>query len=122
MRKRIHWNLHKGGLVVRNARNRVGDMEYPNVACLTDVTFVINHQARLRIRAGEARSVHAWIEGELCNCHKAIGSTAVRYNAKRDAGFVTADGALLTGAKHVLVRAIGQGKKAGYEVIADGAH
>lgn len=121
MRKRIHWNLHTGGLVVRNVPNRTGDMEHPPVACLTDVRFVVNHNARLKIRAGANRSVHAWIEGTPCNCNQVIGSTGVRYNARRDPGFVTTDGRLLTGAKHVLVRALGTGKGSGYQVVVDGA-
>ena len=121
-RRRIHWNLHRGGLVLRGWPNRVADMGYPAIACLTDCRFVVNDRARLAIADGGPRSVHAWIEGTLCDCHEARAGLAVRYNAKRDPGFVDVAGKVLSGARHVLVRAVGVGKGAGYEVLADGAY
>ena len=112
---RVHWNIHKGGLVLRNYPNIVGDMEYVNSVCIKDAIFVVREKTRDRIRKGEDRSVHAWVEGELCNCGELEGED-VTYNPYRDNGFVVrgTDKVLKT-AKHVSLRAHGTGKTAKHE-------
>ena len=117
MKKRIHWNLKIGGLVLRNYPNIVGDMQNPDFYCLKNCTFVVRAKTRERIRAGEDRSVHAWVQGNDCNCGASDGVN-VRYNPHRDMGFTDASGKVLSSAKHVSVRALGTGKGAGYEIKA----
>jgi hypothetical protein len=116
MKKRIHWNLKIGGLVVRNWPNLVGDMENPAFYCLKNCTFVVRKTTREKIRSGEQRSVHAWVQGEFCGCGQDDGSS-VRYNPHRDMGFTEqSSGKVLSSAAHVAVRALGTGKGAGYSV------
>lgn len=119
MKKRIHWNLKIGGLVLRNFPNQVGDMKNPDSYCLKNCTFVVQASTRDRIRNGiQSRSVHAWVQGEDCACGENDG-VSVRYNPHRDMGFTAIEsGAVLSGADHVSVRALGKGKSAGYEIKA----
>ena len=121
MRVRVHWNLHKGGLVIRNVPNRKGDMIYTSQACVKNARFVVSAAGLRRIRARKQREVIAWVEGDLCNCDQ-IDGCEVRFNPYvNEAFFTKATNRALKAADHVGLQAIGQGKGAAYVMRARNA-
>src|SRR5262249_53288772 len=109
-RVRVHWNLKKGGFVVRGLPVRVGDMRYTDAVCLRDARFVVSLATQAQCRAKGARWVHAWVEGTPCGCG-AMDGAAVTYNPFRDEWFVIEGTKLVvTHATHVGFRSHGRGK------------
>lgn len=111
-RVRVHWNLTRGGFVVRGLPVKTGDMEYTDAVCLRDARFVVSDKGREYCRAKGARWVHAWVEGERCDCGSVAGSS-VSYNPFRDESFVeTGTTTAVRSAGHVAFRTHGRGKTA----------
>lgn len=107
MKVRVHWNLTRGGFVVRGVPKRKGDLRYADSVCVKDARFVVSIKGRDYCRAKQARWVHAWVEGELCDCGRHDG-VDVTYDPFRDEGFVvrgTSRG--VTTAEHVSMRTRG---------------
>ena len=112
MKVRVHWNLHKGGCVVRNVPNRPGDMRYTDSVCLRNVRFVVSESTMKRIQKEGVRSVGAWLEGELCECGKHDG-VGIHFNPFRSWDFTRGDDqSAVHFADHVSIRSIGSGRGA----------
>ena len=107
-RVRVHFNLHKAGFVVRNARNVTGDMVYTDATCVRNARFVVSAATVRRIRARRCREVGAWVEGDLCDCGKLDNeSVDVAYNPFTVDGFVVrGTRRVLTSAEHVTLRTV----------------
>lgn len=105
MRVDVYWNLHKDTFSVRATEGpqRGKVIKHTDRVALADAIFVVRDKARLAVRAGAPRTVHAWIRGTLLEFHPAslwpkfalkhdCGAVhSVTYNPKRDDGFVLRD-------------------------------
>jgi hypothetical protein len=110
-RVRVHFHLTRRCLVVSTKGPKGWRVERYSDApvCLRNVTFVVSDKGRDYCRAKGARWVHAWAEGELCDCLRTDG-VPVNYNPFRDLGFVTPDAQLVTHGEHVRFELSGTGR------------
>lgn len=119
MKVRVHWNLHLGGYTVTPLPKRVGRYTRVDRVCVKDAQFVVSEKGRDYCRTETAKSgkskrwVHAWVEGELCECHSDSAGTDVSYNPFINQGFVErGTQRLLASASHVDMQTIvSKGKK-----------
>jgi len=106
MRVRIHFNLHKAEFTIRGIPNIKGDMRYVQSTCLSDCRFLVGQKSRDAVRDTHKRSVHAFVEGTLCDCGKADGLD-VSYNPYLNDGFVIrGTQRILSSASHVAFRIV----------------
>ena len=88
MKVRVHFNLHKAGLVVRNQPARTGDMRYVDKVCVRNARFTIaGGKCVSDIRKDKRRQVCAYIVGDLCDCGATDGAD-IAYNPFHNDGFV----------------------------------
>jgi len=119
-RVRVHWNLTRGGYVVRGLPMRPGDMEYTDAVCVRNARFHATPAGAaycrgfVNKRTGKvgARFVVAWVEGERCDCLAvAAGDRLATYNPFRGDTFRTVDtGEVVEAAEHVTFTTVGTGK------------
>lgn len=98
---RVHFHLTKRIFVIGQKVPGKGwrkVAETPAV-CLDGVRFVVSVKGRDYCRTHGMRWVHAWAEGELCDCLSGAGEP-VLYNPFRDEGFRLSSGRLVTRAAH----------------------
>src|SRR5262245_46567829 len=130
-RVRVHWNLTRGGFVVRGLPMRPGDMQYVDSVCIRNATFKATPAGAAYCRGfvnkktGKvgARFVVAWVEGERCDCHAVSGeSTLATYNPFRGDEFVRCDdGTPVRTASHVVFTTVGRGKTSKPVTACEGA-
>jgi len=117
-RIRVHWNLTRGGFVVRELPMRPGDMQYVDSVCIRNATFKATPAGAnycrtfVNKKTGKtgARFVVAWVEGERCDCGQ-TGGTRVTYNPFRCDEFTEVGTTTpVREASHVAFRCHGTGK------------